>query len=89
MAAAAFCACPPVSRLRADAQLNLNNNRVRDLTPLASCVALEKLFVAHNRVRSLKPLSPCTALTTLSVYNNRLDSVDDVVGALRRMAKVR
>ena len=49
-----------------------------DLTPLAQCRELERLYLSYNRLQSLdlSPLSQCTRLERLYLYNNCLTRLD-------------
>ena len=37
-------------------ELSLQNNQIRDITPLANLIQIEKLYLQHNMIVDLKPL---------------------------------
>ncbi|MFW9990472.1 MAG: hypothetical protein ACFFD4_00290 [Candidatus Odinarchaeota archaeon] len=49
-----------------------------DLSPLAECIILNKLFLGDNQLVSLdlSPLAACKELVALSLQNNHLESLD-------------
>ncbi len=55
--------------------LKLNENEIRDLTPLKDLKKLEYLEFSRNRVEDVSPLRGLTNLTFLKLYNNQIEDV--------------
>jgi len=56
--------------------LSLSNNRLTDITPLASLVSLVEVNVNFNQISDLTPLYECEQLEKLFASHNQVASVD-------------
>ncbi|MBU2039666.1 MAG: leucine-rich repeat domain-containing protein [Gammaproteobacteria bacterium] len=67
--------------------INLMNNQISDLSPLASVVSMQSLDISNNSLTDLSPLSQHKALRILSASNNRLTDIDTLkkMGTLQRL----
>ncbi|MEJ8846300.1 COR domain-containing protein [Variovorax rhizosphaerae] len=69
-------------------RLFIADNKIADLSPLATLPQLELLDVSANAVATLAPLAQCVALTTLDASGN--EAVDaSTVGALQQLETLR
>eukprot|EP00933_Yihiella_yeosuensis_P053852 TRINITY_DN5214_c0_g1_i8.p1 TRINITY_DN5214_c0_g1~~TRINITY_DN5214_c0_g1_i8.p1 ORF type:complete len:606 (+),score=157.18 TRINITY_DN5214_c0_g1_i8:79-1896(+) len=75
----------PLAALGASlSEVNLNFNRIKDLSPLVDCEQLSKLFAANNQVESIHGLGEgCRHLKELSLYSNCLSSTSEVLQTLQ------
>lgn len=64
-------------------EVDLGENELVSLAPLASLASLEVVRAPHNRISSCAGLESLPALRLLDLRANRLASVDDLVAALR------
>ena len=60
--------------------LDLSENRISDLTPLAGLDHLTYLELDRNNIRDLSPLAGLTSLEHLNIYNNFLESTEPLSG---------
>ena len=60
--------------------LQLYNNRVSDLMPLAGLTNLTTLYLRRNSIADLTPLAGLTNLTTLYLYGNRVSDLTPLAG---------
>lgn len=80
----------PLAMLVVLVEVNLNFNRIIDLSPLCECELLEKLFVSHNKVETIEGLEDgCPKLRELSLYANDLEDTDEVMEVLRGLPDLR
>jgi len=71
-------------------EVNLNFNRITDLSPLHDCELLEKLFASHNEVESIQDLDTgCPKLRELALFSNRLEDNDELMKTLRGLPDLR
>ncbi|XP_069502010.1 leucine-rich repeat-containing protein 61 [Ambystoma mexicanum] len=72
-------------------RLDLSNNNLTHLGPLASLKQLAVLNLSANRVSSLEPLGSCDGLQSLNVAGNLLISVDSLqcLVGLRKLESLR
>ena len=47
--------------------IDLSNQAIQDISPLASCTAITQLYLSNTQVSDISPLDSCTALTTLGL----------------------
>ena len=59
-------------------ELNLEGNKIRNLTGLADNPRLSILNVANNRISSLAPLASCSQLHKLDVSENEIQHIRQV-----------
>jgi hypothetical protein len=60
-------------------ELNLGNNNIRDLSPLAALTQLTRLNLVMNKIRDVSPLSSLVNLETLWLDGNDIDDVSSIV----------
>jgi internalin A len=68
------------SRLRSGTLLNLRNNRISDLRPLASLNNLTYLWLSNNEIDDLTPIASLSNLSELRIDNNRISNLRPVAG---------
>ncbi|MEZ7728108.1 leucine-rich repeat domain-containing protein [Gemella sp. 27098_8_155] len=56
-------------------KLDLNENEVSDLSPIAKLNKLTKLSLIRNRISDLQPLSELTNLEYLDLYANKIENI--------------
>jgi Leucine-rich repeat (LRR) protein len=66
-------------------ELDLNNARISDVTPLSQLTALQELYLYGTQVSDVRPLSQLTALQKL--YLNGTQVSDEAVEAFRQTRK--
>lgn len=59
-------------------ELNLEGNKISNLTGLTDCPRLTVLNVANNRISSLAPLTSCLQLHNLNVSGNQIEHIRQV-----------
>ena len=59
-------------------ELNLEGNKIRNLTGLAENPRLSVLNVSNNRISSLAPLTSCLQLHNLNVSGNEIQYIRQV-----------
>jgi len=62
--------------------LNLSNNQIQDVTPLASLTALTGLSLGRNQIKDVTPLASLTALTGLYLEDNQIVDVQPLQGLI-------
>ena len=62
------------------ALLDLSNNAVKDLKPLADLKNLQSLDLSHNKIGDLAPLAKLTRLQYLQLESNRISKLDALKG---------
>lgn len=65
-------------------ELNLNFNRIEDVSPLAECEMLKKLNLSHNQIRNIDALE-ALELSSLSLFQNKLDDFDRLLETIKNM----
>ncbi|XP_078518704.1 leucine-rich repeat-containing protein 61 [Lissotriton helveticus] len=72
-------------------RLDLSNNNLTHLGPLASLKQLVVLNLSANRVASLEPLSSCDSLQSLNVAGNLISNVEGLqcLAGLRKLESLR
>ena len=60
--------------------LNLNNNTLRNISPLSSMSLLQSLYLADNALTDLKALSNLQALSILDVSRNTIQDISPLTG---------
>ena len=60
--------------------LDLNNNKITDVTPLAGLTKLESLTLYDNKIKDLKPLAGLKKLRSLALSNNKITDVTPLAG---------
>ncbi|QLE54522.1 leucine-rich repeat domain-containing protein [Nostoc sp. TCL26-01] len=68
------------TRLRSATLLDLRNNEISDLSPLASLKNLIYLYLGNNEISDLTPLASLSNLSSLSLENNRISDLKPVAG---------
>lgn len=68
--------------------LALNNNEVKDLTPLANCVRLSELHLKQNQIVDLSPIKSCSLISILSFSENPLQDLN-VLSSLPDLEEIR
>jgi preprotein translocase subunit YajC len=58
--------------------LDLHNNRISDISPLAGLTKLEWLDLSYNRISNISPLAGLTSLKWLYLYNNLISNISPV-----------
>ena len=61
-------------------ELNLTDNFISDLSPLAGLTNLEKLYLGANQVSDLSPLAGLTNLELLWLWNNQISDLSPLAG---------
>lgn len=69
-------------------RLDLSNNALTDVSPLAKVPTLSQLKLSHNALRDLRPIAGLAKLTVLDVGNNRLASLAGVEAMLALKALI-
>jgi hypothetical protein len=67
------------SNLSGFTRLDLGNNRITDLQPLARLANLQALDVAYNQITDASPLASLANLSMLDLANNQMDSLKSIV----------
>jgi internalin A len=57
------------------AEINLSDQKLSDLTPLASLTQLTKLNLARNQIKDIRPLQALVQLTELDLAGNQISDV--------------
>ncbi|CAL4142684.1 unnamed protein product, partial [Meganyctiphanes norvegica] len=79
----------PLSHLLACAtSVDLSNNNLTALVPLANLVLCEHLVLDNNNISDISPLTTMNHLTKISIAGNKLDSVDSV-GNLKNLINLK
>ncbi len=67
--------------------LDLSNNAIRNITPLAGLTKLQEVVLSHNALNDLNALSGLTALTSLDVSYNNLTTLSPITSltSLKRL----
>ena len=64
--------------------LNLQANRLIEISDLASCRMLKQLFLGHNQITDISALECCTQLEWVSLLGNPLaEGTVEVIAKLR------
>lgn len=58
--------------------IDLEDNEIEDLTPLAELKMLQSINLAENRIRSVKPLEKLTRVQYLELSNNQVKNIDSL-----------
>jgi len=58
--------------------LNVFNNQITDVLPLATLTGLKQLYLNDNQLNAIGPLSGVTALTYLNLRNNQLTDISAI-----------
>ena len=58
-----------------EGQGHINNNSVKDLSPLAELTKLTRLVLNQNNIRDISPLAELTNLTWLDIGGNHLSNL--------------
>lgn len=61
-------------------KLKLNENEIKDISPLAGLKKLKYIEIQRNRIVDLTPLSGLTELVYLKLYNNLIEDVTPLAG---------
>ena len=61
-------------------KLKLNENEIKDISPLAGLTKLKYIEIQRNRIVDLTPLSGLTELVYLKLYNNLIEDVTPLAG---------
>jgi internalin A len=56
-------------------KLNLENNKIADITPLSALTNLTSLSLSHNQITDITGLSALTNLTELDLYDNQITDI--------------
>lgn len=64
-----------ISKLQNIKVLNLNKNKITDLTPLTKLLKLEILYLSENGITDITPLSSITSLKSLGFYKNNISDL--------------
>ena len=70
----------PISTLPCLEELNVNQNRLGDLSAVCACPLLKVLLAANNRVTTVGGLEELPRLRRLSLYSNLLPDLDTLLG---------
>ncbi|MBT5987024.1 MAG: hypothetical protein HOG70_00510, partial [Elusimicrobiaceae bacterium] len=65
-----------------EVELNLYDNQIKDLTPLAGLINLEKLILNYNQIEDLTPLAGLTNLEKLFSSNNQIKDLTPLDGLI-------
>jgi hypothetical protein len=65
--------------------IDLSDNQVSDLSPLAGLKKLQSVTLANNKITDLQPLAELTAMQLLDVADNEIESLE----AVKKMANLR
>jgi len=65
----------PLKGLTSLNYLDLTNNAIHDLTPLAECSALTRLFVGINHIQNIEPLRSLSKLEVLDIRSNAVSDL--------------
>ena len=57
-------------------RLDLGNNRIQDIAPLAGLTGLTSLDLASNQIADMTPTLELTRLTLLNLSGNQITSID-------------
>ena len=60
--------------------LDLSNNQITDITPLASLGKLSRLVLSQNQIQDISPLAGLTGLTGISLLENRISDIHALAG---------
>jgi internalin A len=60
--------------------IDLGNNEITDLTPIANLKKLQSVSLAHNKIVDLKPLENLTAMQLLDVSDNEVSDLAPLSG---------
>jgi hypothetical protein len=60
------------------ASLDLHDNQISDISPLAGLTKLEWLDLSYNRISNISPLAGLTGLKWLYLYNNLISNISPV-----------
>jgi Leucine-rich repeat (LRR) protein len=69
-----------VSQLVALESLDVSDNPVRDLAPLAGLAQLQRLYAYMTQIRDLRPLASLTRLETLAIFDTPVADVRPLLG---------
>lgn len=61
-------------------KLKLNENEIKDISPLAGLTKLKYIEIQRNRIVDVTPLSGLTELVYLKLYNNLIEDVTPLAG---------
>ncbi|MFA5069652.1 MAG: leucine-rich repeat domain-containing protein, partial [Candidatus Omnitrophota bacterium] len=61
-------------------KLDLSDNRISDLSPLAGLINLHELYLDVNQISDLSPLEGMTNLQQLNLYNNQIIDLSPLAG---------
>ena len=61
-------------------KLKLNENEIKDISPLAGLAKLKYIEIQRNRIVDVTPLSGLTELVYLKLYNNLIEDVTPLAG---------
>ncbi len=64
-----------IKRLTELKNLNLSDNRISDITPLAALTQLTSLELSHNQISDIAPLAALTQLTSLWLFGNQISDI--------------
>ena len=67
--------------------LNLSNNAIRNITPLADLLKLQEVNLSHNALNDLTALSKLNAVTALDISHNNLTTLSPItaIGGLKTL----
>jgi internalin A len=71
------------SRLRALTVLDLSNNQISDVQPLASLNNLTKLDLSKNQINDLHPLVTLHSLTALGLNGNQISDISPLASFVK------
>lgn len=78
-----------ISTLTTLVELNLNHNRISDITSLEDLTNLEKLYLAQNRISEISAISKLKQLQILSLFDNEIFHVDSTLEILESLPKLK
>ena len=61
-------------------KLNLNCDKITDITPLSGLINLTELYLTRNEITDITPLSALTNLTILYLDNNQITDITPLLG---------
>ncbi|EPB7495617.1 InlB B-repeat-containing protein, partial [Listeria monocytogenes] len=63
-----------ISRVKAY-ELNISNNQISDITPLASMKDMNTLNISNNQISDITPLASMKDMNTLNISNNQISDI--------------
>jgi internalin A len=68
--------------------LNINYNKVYDISAVADLTNLEELYASNNEIKNISPIGANSHLKIVNFYMNKIQSSQDCLSTFKKLASL-